>query len=70
MGILLAAAGLDGVGDDERRRLAELYPGLRRTADRFYDVDAGDEVMAAVYRADDAPAETGAGRLGGEGARR
>lgn len=49
---LLGAAGLD-VPDDEVERLTKLYPGLRRSVDRYYRVPVGDEVMAAVYRADD-----------------
>ena len=49
--VLLAEAGLRGVPDEEVQRLAQLYPGLRRTADRFHEIDAGDEVTAAVYRA-------------------
>ena len=51
---LLAAAGLD-LPEDEIDRLAALYPGLRRSLDRFHAVDVGDEVTAAVFRA----AETG-----------
>lgn len=47
---LLAAAGL-AIPDEELERLARLYPGLRRSVDRYYDVPVGDEVMAAVYRA-------------------
>lgn len=47
---LLAAAGLSPP-DDEVERLAGLYPGLRRTADRFHAIDAGDAVQAAVLRA-------------------
>ena len=49
---LLAAAGLP-VPDDEVERLAQLYPDLRASVDRFYAVDVGDEVPAAVFRADD-----------------
>ena len=49
---LLAAAGLD-IPDDEVDRLAHLYPGLRRSVDRYYEVPVGDEVTAAVFRADD-----------------
>lgn len=49
---LLAAAGLD-IPDDEVGRLAHLYPGLRRSVDRYYEVPVGDEVTAAVFRADD-----------------
>jgi hypothetical protein len=50
---LLAAAGLT-VPDNEVRRLAELYPGLRRSMDRFYEIATGDEVPAAVFRAAEA----------------
>jgi hypothetical protein len=49
---LLAAAGLD-IPDDEVGRLAQMYPGLRRSVDRYYEVPVGDEVTAAVFRADD-----------------
>ena len=49
---LLTAAGLD-IPDDEVGRLAQLYPSLRRSVDRYYEVPAGDEVTAAVFRADD-----------------
>ena len=50
--VLLAANGLQPP-DDEVERLARLYPGLRRTVDRFHEIDAGDEVMAAVFHADE-----------------
>lgn len=56
---LLAAAGLD-IPDDEVERLAHLYPGLRRSVDRFYEVPVGDGVTAAVFRADDQ--DVGGGR--------
>jgi hypothetical protein len=49
--VLLTEAGLT-VPDKEVARLAQLYPGLRRSADRFYDIDTGDEVAAAVFRAE------------------
>ncbi|MFT4597474.1 MAG: hypothetical protein ACI9TF_001723 [Paracrocinitomix sp.] len=49
---LLAAAGLD-IPEDEVGRLAQMYPGLRRSVDRYYDVPVLDEVTAAVFRADD-----------------
>ena len=59
---LLGGAGLVPP-EDEVERLAELYPGIRRSIERFYAVDVGDEVMAAVFRAD---AAAGAGgRPGG-----
>ncbi len=47
---LLAAAGLQ-VPDNEVERLAQLYPGLRRSMDRMYEVPTGDEVPAALFRA-------------------
>lgn len=50
--MLLREAGLDQVPDDEIRRLAKIYPGLRRSSDKFYEVDAGDDVTAAVFRAE------------------
>ncbi len=51
---LLAAAGLE-VPDNEVERLAQLYPGLRRSMDRMYDVPTGDEVPAALFRAGEVP---------------
>lgn len=56
--VLLSAAGLD-VPADERSRLAGLYPALRRSADRFYDVPVGDEVPSAIFRAGDVVDESG-----------
>ncbi len=60
---------LEGAGlvppEDEVERLAELYPGIRKSIDRFYAVDAGDEVMAAVFRADTTDGH--GGRPGGAG---
>ena len=47
---LLSAAALD-VPHDEVERLARLYPGLRRSVDRYYEIPVGDEVPAAVFRA-------------------
>jgi len=47
---LLRAAGVDPP-PTEIDRLAGLYPGLRRSLDRFHAVDVGDEVTAAVFRA-------------------
>jgi len=52
---LLTAAGF-AVPDDEVERLAQLYPGLRKSVDRYYQVAVGDEVTAAVYRADESSA--------------
>lgn len=48
---LLAAAGVQPP-EEEIERLAGLYPGLRAAVDRFHRVDAGDEVPAAVFRAE------------------
>ncbi|MEM9564892.1 MAG: hypothetical protein AAGA93_19880 [Actinomycetota bacterium] len=50
MAALLRVAGLDPPAD-EIDRLAGLYPGLRRSVERFHAVDAGDESTAAVFRA-------------------
>ncbi len=47
---LLRAAGLQ-VPPEETARLATLYPGLRRSVDRFHRVETGDEVPAAVFEA-------------------
>ena len=55
VGVLLAAAGLDPP-EEEVERLASLYPALRRTIERFHAVDAVDDVMAAVFRADEVTA--------------
>ena len=54
---MLAAAGLV-IPDDEVERLARLFPGLRRSVDRYYDLAIGDEVMAAVFRAAEPGPET------------
>lgn len=51
---LIGASGVT-VPDEEIQRLARLYPGLRRSVDRFYEIDTGDEVTAAVFRAGDMP---------------
>jgi hypothetical protein len=63
---LLTSAGLDPPAD-EVERLAALYPGLRRTIDRYHSIDVGDEVTAAVFRAAEAtdgrrPADGGEAR--------
>ena len=50
--VLLTEAGL-APPEEEVARLAQLYPGMRKTVDRFHDIATGDEVTAAVYRADD-----------------
>ncbi|MDH3681111.1 MAG: hypothetical protein OEV40_14325 [Acidimicrobiia bacterium] len=51
--VLLGEAGLTDVPPEELERLAQLYPALRRSLDRFHEIDAGDEVTAAVFRAED-----------------
>ncbi len=48
--VLLSEAGLD-VPPEEVERLAGLYGGLRHSVNRFYEIDTGDEVAAAVFRA-------------------
>ncbi len=58
VGVLLTEAGIT-VPDEELARLAQLYPALRRSINRFYDIDTGDEVTAAVFRADDGLAAEG-----------
>jgi hypothetical protein len=58
---LLTAAGLNPPAD-EIERLAGLYPALRRSLDRFHRIDAGDEVTAAVFRAERRPEPTGGSR--------
>ncbi len=71
----IVRALLDGAGlappEDEVERLAGLYPGLRKTIERFHQVDVGDEVAAAVFRADPGPGSaTGAnGHAGSTGAK-
>jgi hypothetical protein len=51
--VLLEAAGI-AVPDDEIGRLARLYPGLRRSVERYYAVETGDETAASVFRAGEA----------------
>ena len=52
--VLLREAGLNDVPQEELRRLAQLYPGLRRSIDKFHEIDVGDELTAAVFRAGEA----------------
>ena len=47
---LLRAAGV-AVPDEEAARLAGLYPALRRSVDRFYDVTTEDALPAARFDA-------------------
>ncbi|MGB5758115.1 MAG: hypothetical protein WBM50_14450 [Acidimicrobiales bacterium] len=65
----IVQALLDGAGlappQEEVERLAGLYPGLRKTVDRIHQVDVGDEVTAAVFRADLGPGTTGSSGDGG-----
>lgn len=51
--VLLSEAGLADIPPEELERLGQLYPALRRSVDRFHEIDAGDEVTAAVFRAGD-----------------
>ena len=51
--ILLGAAGIHDIPERDLRSLARLLPGVRRRIDRMYDVATGDEVTAAVFRADE-----------------
>jgi len=51
--VLLTAAGL-APPSEEIDRLADLYPGLRRSLDRYHAIETGDEVTAAVFRAGEA----------------
>ncbi len=50
--VLLSEAGIT-VPDEELARLAQLYPALRHSVDRFHEVATGDEVTAALFRADE-----------------
>ena len=52
VGVLLAEAGLS-VPPEETERLARLYPGMRHSVNHFHTVETGDEVAAAVFRADE-----------------
>lgn len=66
----IVRALLDGAGlappQEEVERLAGLYPGLRKTVDRIHQVDVGDEVTAALFRADPGAETSGSsGDLGG-----
>ncbi len=38
--------------DHDLASLAKQLPALRKKVDRFYEVDANDEVAASVFRAD------------------
>lgn len=49
---LLSAAGIEAP-DADVHSLTRAYPRLRRTVDKMYAVDVGDEVPAALFRADD-----------------
>jgi hypothetical protein len=48
---LLAAAHITAP-DGDLASLARILPSTRRRVDRMYAVDTGDEVTAAVFRAD------------------
>jgi hypothetical protein len=49
--MLLGAAGIEAP-DSDLASLAKILPGARRRVDRMYAVDTGDEVTAAVFRAE------------------
>jgi hypothetical protein len=48
---MLGLAGIEPTGAD-LASLGRLFPALRRKVDRMYDVDTGDEVTAAIFRAE------------------
>jgi hypothetical protein len=52
MRALLAYAGIRPP-DDDLGSLARLHPGLLRRVERMHSIDTGDEVQAAVFRADE-----------------
>jgi len=51
---LLAIAGIDAP-DEDLGSLARVHPIMKRRVDRMYAVDTGDEVQAAVFRAEELP---------------
>jgi hypothetical protein len=48
---MLGIAGIEPTGAD-LASLGRIFPALRRKVDRMYDVDTGDEVTAAIFRAE------------------
>ncbi|MED5293848.1 MAG: hypothetical protein VYB56_08315 [Actinomycetota bacterium] len=48
---LLALVGIELAGAD-LASLGRIFPQFRKKVDRMYEIDTGDEVTAAVFRAD------------------
>ncbi|HJL99853.1 MAG: hypothetical protein QGF99_06560 [Acidimicrobiales bacterium] len=48
---LLALVGIELTGAD-LASLGRIFPQFRQKVDRMYEIDTGDEVTAAVFRAD------------------
>jgi len=48
---LLGLVGIDLAGPD-LASLGRIFPQFRQKVDRMYEIDTGDEVTAAVFRAD------------------
>ena len=48
---LLNVAGIEPTTAD-LASLGRIFPGLRRKIDAMYEIDTGDEVSAAVFRAE------------------
>ena len=48
---LLGLVGIDLAGPD-LASLGRIFPQFRQKVDRMYEIDTGDEVSAAVFRAD------------------
>ncbi len=48
---MLGIAGIEPTGAD-LASLGRIFPALRRKVDRMYDVDTGDGVTAAIFRAE------------------
>ena len=48
---LLSLVGIELTGSD-LASLGRIFPQFRQKVDRMYEIDTGDEVTAAVFRAD------------------
>jgi hypothetical protein len=48
---MLGLSGIEPTGAD-LASLGRIFPALRRKVDRMYDVDTGDDVTAAIFRAE------------------
>ena len=48
---LLGLVGIELAGPD-LASLGRIFPQFRQKVDRMYEIDTGDEVTAAVFRAD------------------